>query len=109
MLLKFYHHLHPLFEVESSFVEKNYEDTSLDIFEMVVSTNEPTRELVIQEFLIFEIERIFFLANILTNLKRYHLQSNNLEKLFFVNKNQLNGANLDCNFPFNLVELIDSK
>jgi hypothetical protein len=56
-----------------------------------------------------EIERIFFLANILTNLKSYHLQSNNLEKLIFVNKNQLNDAKVDCKVPFNLVELIDSK
>ncbi len=151
MLLKFYHHLHPLFEVESSFVDKNYEDTSLDVFEMVVSTNEPRGSLLFKNVLYFEdikwmektsnafwngggenefmfpiiillvwqiwgivsfqieIERIFFLANILTNLKSYHLQSNNLEKLIFVNKNQLNDAKVDCKVPFNLVELIDSK
>jgi hypothetical protein len=33
-----------------------------------------------------EIERIFSLARILTNLKRCRLQTENLEKLIFVNK-----------------------
>jgi hypothetical protein len=65
MLLKFYHHLHPLFEVESSFVDKNYEDTSLDIFEMVVSTSEPSTELVIQEF--------FYISKILGECKRHQM------------------------------------
>jgi len=34
-----------------------------------------------------ETERIFSLARILTNLKKYCLQSNNLKILIFVNKN----------------------
>jgi hypothetical protein len=47
MLLKSYHHLHPLFTIESFFVSKFDENNSLDnIFEMVVGTNEPTKELV---------------------------------------------------------------
>jgi len=46
MLLKSYHHLHPLFKVESSFVHKIYEDISLNIFEMVVSISEVTKELI---------------------------------------------------------------
>jgi hypothetical protein len=34
-----------------------------------------------------EIERIFLLVEILINLKRCHLQLENLNKLIFVNKN----------------------
>ncbi len=49
MFLKFYH----IVWGWKFFFDKNYEDTSLDIFEIVVSTNEPTRELVIQEIFIF--------------------------------------------------------
>jgi hypothetical protein len=32
-------------------------------------------------------ERIFSLLRILTNLRRCHLQSNNLNKIFFISKN----------------------
>jgi len=47
MFLKSYHHLHPLFKIESYFVNKFDEDNSLyNIFEMVVGTNEPAKELV---------------------------------------------------------------
>jgi hypothetical protein len=35
MLLKFYHHLYPLCEVESSFVDKSDETCQLNIFEMI--------------------------------------------------------------------------
>ncbi len=34
-----------------------------------------------------EMEMIFSLARILTNLRRFHLQLDNLEKFIFVNKN----------------------
>jgi hypothetical protein len=53
MLLKSYHHLHPLSEVESSFVHKIDEDGNLDIFEIVVSTSLLTKELLIENFLCF--------------------------------------------------------
>jgi hypothetical protein len=46
LFLKSYHHLHPLSKIESSFVNKSNEDNSLDIFEMVTSTNDLTKELV---------------------------------------------------------------
>jgi hypothetical protein len=46
MFLKFYHHLHPLSKVDSSFVDKFNKDTDLDIFEMVVNTNELMKELI---------------------------------------------------------------
>jgi hypothetical protein len=39
-----------------------------------------------------EIERIFSLVGILTNLRRCRLQLENLEKLFFVSKNWPNDA-----------------
>jgi hypothetical protein len=54
MLLRSYHHLHPLFKIESSFVNKFDENNSLDnIFEIVVGTNEPAKELVDRELMIF--------------------------------------------------------
>lgn len=48
MLLKFYHHLNPLFEVETSYVYKIDEYNNLDIFEMVVNINELAKELLIK-------------------------------------------------------------
>jgi hypothetical protein len=53
LLLKSYHHLHPLAKIESSFVNKSNEDNNLDIFEMVTSTNELTKEPVNQKLMIF--------------------------------------------------------
>ncbi len=53
MLLKFYHHLNPLFEVESSYVYKIDEYNNLDIFEMVVNINELAKEHINRELLIF--------------------------------------------------------
>jgi hypothetical protein len=49
MFLKFYHHLHPLFEVKSFFVYRIDEDNNLDIFEMEVNTNEFEKEVVSQD------------------------------------------------------------
>jgi hypothetical protein len=46
MFLKFYHHLHPLSKVESSFAKKIDKNTNLDIFEMVVNTCEHVKELI---------------------------------------------------------------
>ncbi len=46
MLLKCYHHLHPLPKTKSLFVNKFDEDNNLDIFEMVASITEPAKELV---------------------------------------------------------------
>jgi hypothetical protein len=46
MLLKCYHHLHPLPKTKSSFVNKFDEDNNLDIFEMVATISELAKELV---------------------------------------------------------------
>ncbi len=40
MLLKSYHHLHPLSKVESSFANIREKYYSLDIFEMIININE---------------------------------------------------------------------
>jgi hypothetical protein len=40
MLLKSYHHLHPLSKFEHSFAKRSDEDYNLDIFEMVTSMSE---------------------------------------------------------------------
>jgi hypothetical protein len=43
MLLKCYYHLHPLVESERGVVDPRVEeDMSLDIFEMIASTSDPT-------------------------------------------------------------------
>jgi hypothetical protein len=55
-----------------------------------------------------EIERIFSLIGILTNLRRYHLQSKNLDKLIFVSKNWPNDLRIGCKIPSNLVDFIES-
>jgi hypothetical protein len=54
-----------------------------------------------------EIKRIFSLARILTNLRRCHLQIENLKKLIFVNKNWPNDFRIGCKFPSNLVEFLE--
>jgi hypothetical protein len=54
MLLKFYHHLHPLLKFESSFANIKEKYYNLDIFEMIININECMKELVNQELLIFQ-------------------------------------------------------
>jgi hypothetical protein len=55
MLLKCHHHLHPLAEFESVFVNINVdEDWSLDIFEQTNNTSEPTKKLVNKELFVFK-------------------------------------------------------
>ncbi len=54
-----------------------------------------------------KIKMIFSLAIILTNLKRCHLQTNDLEKFIFVSKNWSNNPRVGC-FT-NLVELIEAN
>jgi len=54
-----------------------------------------------------EIKRIFFLAEIFTNLMRCCLWSYNFEKLIFMSKNWPNYERVGWKAPYNLVELID--
>jgi hypothetical protein len=49
-----------------------------------------------------EIERIFSLDGMLTNLRRCHLQTENLEKLIFVNKIQPNDLRIGYKSPSKL-------
>jgi len=54
MLLKCHHHLHPLAEYESVFINIGVdEDCNLDLFEQIANTSEPVQELVNMELLIF--------------------------------------------------------
>jgi hypothetical protein len=53
MLLKSYHHLYPLFKVQSSIAYKIDEDKNLNNFEIVADTNKLTRKFVNKELLIF--------------------------------------------------------
>jgi hypothetical protein len=52
-------------------------------------------------------KEFFSLAAILTNLKRCRLQTENLEKLIFVNKNWPNDLRIGCKSPSNLVEFLE--
>jgi hypothetical protein len=56
-----------------------------------------------------ETKRIFSLASILTNLRRYRLQLENLENLIFVSKNWPPDLKDGCKLPSNLVELIQTN
>jgi len=50
-----------------------------------------------------KIGKKYLLARILSNLKKSHLQIENLEKLTFVNKNWLNDLRVECKSPSNLI------
>jgi hypothetical protein len=54
-----------------------------------------------------ETERILSLARIFTNLKKCHLQIENLEKLIFVQKIWPNDSRIRCKFPSNLLEFLE--
>ncbi len=54
-----------------------------------------------------EIEKIFSLPGILTNLRKCRLQSKNLKKLNFVNKNWPIDARVGCKSPSDLVKFIE--
>jgi hypothetical protein len=55
MLLKCYHHLHPVVGLESEFVEQPIDaDCSFDIFEMIEITSEPSKKIVKRKILIFK-------------------------------------------------------
>jgi hypothetical protein len=56
-----------------------------------------------------EIEKIFSLILILTNLKKCHLQLENLENLISVSKNWPNDVRGSCKAPSSLLELIDCE
>jgi hypothetical protein len=59
MLLKCYYHLHPLVKYERGVVDQRVEeDKSLDIFEIIINTSEPTMELVNRDLLIFKCYKV---------------------------------------------------
>jgi len=54
-----------------------------------------------------KIERIFSLVGILINLRRHCLQTKNLEKLIFVNKNWPNDPKIGCKSPSKLLKFFE--
>jgi len=59
--LKFYYHLHPLVKSERCVVDQRVEeDKSFDMFEIIISTSEPTMELVKKDLLIFNCYQVDF-------------------------------------------------
>ncbi len=54
-----------------------------------------------------EIEKIFSLAKIFTNLRKCCLQSNNLDNFIFVSKNWPNDPRVNCSSPSSLTKLIE--
>jgi hypothetical protein len=57
MLLKCYHHLHPMIKFVGCVDQTYGEDFSLDIFQWTTSTSEPLKELVTRELLILDITK----------------------------------------------------
>ncbi len=55
-----------------------------------------------------EIERLFSLTRIITSLRRCHLQSKNLDKLIFVNKNWQNDPKIGCKCLSSLADIIEN-
>jgi hypothetical protein len=54
MFLKCYHHLHPMTKFVGCVNQIGDEDFNLDNFQQIVGTDEPSKELVIRELLIFK-------------------------------------------------------
>jgi hypothetical protein len=55
-----------------------------------------------------ELEKIFSLVGILTNLMRCRLQSNFLNKLIFINKNWPNDSRIGYKSPSSLVDFVET-
>jgi hypothetical protein len=55
-----------------------------------------------------ETEKKYSLVEIITNLKRCCLQSNNLNKIIFISKNWPNDPKVGCSSPSSLIELIEA-
>jgi len=53
MILKCYHHLHPMTKFVGCVDQIIDEDYNLDIFQQIAPTSEPTKEIVTKELLIF--------------------------------------------------------
>jgi hypothetical protein len=53
MFLKCYHHLHRMTKFVGCVAQTSDENSSLDILQHIVSTSEPSKELVTKELLIF--------------------------------------------------------
>ncbi len=54
MLMKCYYHLHPSIESDNDFVNQSvYDDSGLDIFQMIARNTKPTKKLVKRELLVF--------------------------------------------------------
>jgi hypothetical protein len=56
-----------------------------------------------------EIEKIFFIIHIFTNLKKCQLQLENLENRISMSKNWPNDVRVGCEAPSSLVEFIDCE
>jgi len=55
MLMKCYYYLHPLIESDNDFVNQRvYDDSGLDIFQMIARSTKPTKKLVKRELLVFQ-------------------------------------------------------
>jgi hypothetical protein len=53
------------------------------------------------------IENKFCFVGLLTNLKTYHLQSNNLDNLIFISKNWPNDPRVSCSSHTSLIILVE--
>jgi len=53
------------------------------------------------------VEKIFCLVGKFTNLKRHHLQSNNLDNLIFISKTWPNDLKVNCSSHTSLIILVE--
>jgi hypothetical protein len=54
MFIKCYYHLHPSIEFDNNFADQRVDDDSnLDIFQVIIGSTKPTKELVKKELLVF--------------------------------------------------------
>ncbi len=61
MLMKCYYHLHPLTLFDNDFVDQRMDDNnSLNIFQMIANTIEPTKDLVKKKLLVFLCYQVSF-------------------------------------------------
>ncbi len=78
MLLKCYHYLHPAGKSEfGGVVDHKVDDCKLNIFQMTISNNEPTKELVIKKL----------------NFRRFHVDVKDIKSLVIVGKPSFSSSN----------------
>ncbi len=107
MLLKSYHHLHPLFKVQSPFVHRIDEVNNFKFFEMVVNTSDLTKELINRKLLIFK-KYLLDAKDIKCPLKWWKKHETMLSSIGFLIKQILGiiGSQIEMKNVFSLIKIL---